>query len=130
MQNFGATAVVLVLLGAQVALAQDLAKCRSNDPAVAVPACTALIDATEVSDVERAEALARRGSAHRDANRTDEALADLNRSIALNPSYFAYNARGRLWTMRRDWTQATSDLIRRSRCGLISCRLIPTAATR
>jgi len=77
---------VLATVFAAQAVADDWETCRtSRDWTVQALACSNLIGRSGVSQVDRAEVLWRRGAAYKNLNRLDDAMSDLDQSIALAP---------------------------------------------
>src|SRR5947209_2749165 len=82
------------VLAVPLAHAQAPANCGLKDnPAVAIPACTALIENSGARPSVLSNLLVRRAIAYRQANRMDDAMADVNRAIEVTPSSLAYNIR-------------------------------------
>lgn len=112
------------IVAASIALAADglaqapsvlidaLAECqreeRPNAPRLA--ACTEVIDAAAANDEMRAEAYVNRATLHRAALRSEQAIEDLTRAIALNPEYAApYALRGEIRAASGELDQALAD---------------------
>ena len=65
--------------------AADINDCKSEDPERVIAACTRLM-ATDLSDRERAIALSNRGAAYDRTGKREQAMADLDTAIRLDPT--------------------------------------------
>src|SRR2546430_32041 len=89
------------VFAAPLAHAQVPANCGlKDDPVVAIPGCTALIENSGARPSVLSNLLVRRAIAYRQANRMDDAMADVNRAIEVAPTSLAYNIRATIH-MRR-----------------------------
>lgn len=93
---------------------RDWRLCRAVDADhLAIPACTRLIDSSGLSERDRATAHVIRGSAHWRQRDFDQAIADENEAIKIDPNLAAaYVARSAAYGSRR---MTTSTSIRTSR---------------
>ena len=90
---------------------------------VVVAACSAVLQTGLGTPAERSVALANRGSAHNDRRALDEAMADANRAIDLDPkNAFAYWVRAHVYRNQRQFDRAITDFDQ-------YIRLVPKNAT-
>ena len=74
--------------------AADINDCKSEDPERVIAGCTRLM-ATDLSDQEHASALSNRGAAYSNTGKREQAMADLDVAIRLDPTNaFAHLNRG------------------------------------
>jgi tetratricopeptide (TPR) repeat protein len=87
---------------------QDWRLCRAVDADhLVIPACTRLIEQNKLSQGDRAIAYALRGTAHWRQRDFDEAIADANEAIKINPNLAAaYAARGAAYGSKGEDDQA------------------------
>jgi tetratricopeptide (TPR) repeat protein len=113
--NMKASLIALVLVTVSCeALAQgvqDWRLCRAVDADhLVIPACTQLIESSNLSQGNRAVAYAIRGAAHWRQRDFDKAIADENDAIAINPRLSgAYVTRGAAYGNKGDDDQALAD---------------------
>jgi tetratricopeptide (TPR) repeat protein len=94
------------------ALAQtsDETRCVSADPAVRIGGCTAVIGSAQESRAGMAVAYFNRGRAFSELRRFDQALADLNQAVRLNPADARdYDERGNAYAGKGLYDQAIAD---------------------
>jgi tetratricopeptide (TPR) repeat protein len=106
-------ALVLVTVSGE-ALAQgvqDSRLCKAVDADhLVIPACTRLIASSNLSQGDRAIAYAIRGTAHWRQRDFDDAIADENEAIKINPNLAAaYATRGAAYGSKGDDDQALAD---------------------
>ncbi len=90
---------------------------------VVVAACSAVLQTGLGTPAERSIALANRGSAYNDRRALDEAMADANRAIDLDPkNAFAYWVRAHVSRNQRQFERAIADFDQ-------YIRLVPKSAT-
>ena len=104
-------ALTTILLSTTAAFAEVNADCKSNNPTVSIPACTAIVSASGTSKDDMVEALFRRADHLIATNALDKAAADLQRAIELAPrNAGVLSVRGRLLKVRADFANALKDL--------------------
>src|SRR6516225_9131143 len=110
-----ASLLALVLISAPcVALARsdkDWELCTGVDAdQLAIPACTRLIEASDLADGDRAVAYSTRGKAHWRQRDFDQAIADENEAIRINPLLAAaFVTRGAAYGSKDDDVRALAD---------------------
>src|SRR5579871_6760174 len=105
MLGFAAAMLIAVLLphpaGAQTEQPDDLSRCNASAAASTeerIAACTAVIEAGQVSLRDLASARYSRGDMYLGRRDLDHALADFNTGVQLAPDYApSYNGRGRVF---------------------------------
>jgi tetratricopeptide (TPR) repeat protein len=91
-------------------LADDWALCRGSDARRGVPACTRIIESDKQTPQGRADALTRRAEFHRIGNRFDQAVADCDAALRLDPNYApAYVGRSQVYRSKGDFVRAIAD---------------------
>src|SRR5229473_3019870 len=90
---------------------QDWRLCRAVDADhLVIPACARLIEQNKLSQGDRAIAYAMRGTAHWRQRDFDEAIADANEAIKINPNLAAaYGTRGAAHGNKGEDDQALAD---------------------
>ena len=107
-----ATAMLLLMLSSGRVAADDRALCDSQDtPADArIGACSARISRNEVKGKDLAITLRNRGLGYAAKNDFDRAIADYDKSIAVDETYAkAFDSRGNAYYGRRDYDRAIAD---------------------
>jgi len=102
---------------------ENVALCEGNDTQAAISACTALIQSgqEDESNVEAEYVL--RGNAYRHIGLFDQALADINKALTLNPNYSdGYVDRGNVYKSKGQYDLALQDYDQ-------AIRLDPNSAT-
>jgi hypothetical protein len=92
-RTMGVLLLVFALLAAPAsAQTADETNCRSDNADLSISGCTAAISSGQESDEDLAVLYDDRGTAYLDKRLYDQAFADYDHSIALNPAYaLAYN---------------------------------------
>src|SRR5262249_30938086 len=92
---------------------QQMNWCLGKDgatPDLQIAGCTAVIQSGKYSGEKLAFAFSNRCQAHNDLRDRDNALADCNQAIQLDPKYaIAYNTRGVVWRAKGDHDRAIAD---------------------
>jgi len=95
------------------ALTPEQTQCMSNEPAVAVRGCTAMLGDPRESENNLRIAHMKRARAYGLQNQFHEAIADYGQVIALDPNYaMPYNNRADAWLQLGDYAQAVTDFTR------------------
>ena len=90
--------------------ADNWARCEGSDPDASIAACTALIDSGKEDNENQAVAYNSRGIAHSMKNQQDQAIADFNQAIQLEPDYAgAFSNRANVYAARGDFDRAMAD---------------------
>ena len=86
--------LALLLVGTEGSGAQpgDLAECLNMLSPRRIEACTAVIDNPVTDPMQRADALAARGLAHRRKGDLAAAIADYDAALAINPRFHVLHA--------------------------------------
>jgi tetratricopeptide (TPR) repeat protein len=93
---------------AQSSAARDLGNCRSKSGAEAIAACTRVIDSRKLHGAALAGAYFWRSIARGKVDQLDDALADSDEAVRLDPSNANYHARGaEIWRLKKDYARAT-----------------------
>ena len=125
-----AVAIVLVLSGGELApvssagaqSAKQIGWCNGDDhatPELMISGCTALIQSKKYSGRNLAVAYTNRGSAYDDERDEDQAIADHNQAIQLDPKFgLAYRNRGNAKRRKGDFDGAVADFNRAMELGV------------
>jgi tetratricopeptide (TPR) repeat protein len=110
-RNFIAVFLMLALITAAAAdRAADLNSCTDGEGDQAIVACARVINDPQATLTERANALTSRGAEHEIAGRHDQAIADFNQAIKLEPTFAgAYKFRGDSYAQKKDHARAIAD---------------------
>lgn len=114
-----------LLTGAASAQTRDenVTVCQGDDPQAAISACTALIQSGQEDASNVVTEYALRGDAYRRAGLYDQALADMNKALALDPNDSdAYVDRGNVYKNKGQYDLALHDYDQ-------AIRLDPNSAT-
>ena len=96
-----------------VDLADAWSRCQSENPDVAIPACSAVILSPEATIAQLVLALVNRGVAFQTRRQYDSAIADYDEAIRLNPDQAeALFNRGNLRLFKGDKTGGDADIAR------------------
>ncbi len=109
--------LTLTLLAAHPAKADTFAqlwvKCRSDDAAAQIRACTALIDARRETPASLARVFFNRGRAFADRGEFARAIADFDQAVARDPDFpDAFNSRGIAFAASGQSAKAIEDFDR------------------
>jgi tetratricopeptide (TPR) repeat protein len=92
------------------AAADDATDCASGDPAKGIPACTRIIERAGEPQEKLGQAYGNRGTTLALQGRYQEALADLDEAVRLNPNDAdSFHARGRVHGELGDWDGAIAE---------------------
>ena len=103
---------VLLFSGATAAQspADNWARCEGSDPDASIAACTALIESGKEDNENQAVAFNSRGIAYSMKNQQDQAIADFNQAIQLEPDYAgAFSNRANAYAARGEFDRAMAD---------------------
>jgi tetratricopeptide (TPR) repeat protein len=103
----------LLLASFSIASADDLGACNVPDaqPDDAISACSRVIAAGSVQGHDLAVVYRNRGAGYYRKDANDEALADFERAIVLDPNYaLGYRGRGAIFQRKREYDRALADL--------------------
>jgi tetratricopeptide (TPR) repeat protein len=93
------------------ALADDLDTCEKGTGPAAVRACTRAIDSKKIKGADLAWAYGMRGIHHKMAEEYDQALADYNVALRIEPTAQRYSNRGNLYRLKGETDRALADLV-------------------
>jgi tetratricopeptide (TPR) repeat protein len=110
-KSMGRIWIALALsLAAAPAMAQsNVQKCVSEDSAVAIVGCTALIQEGGLDTAHMAGVSVIRGNAYSDTGAYDNAIADYTKAISLKPDAVAYGGRGLVYAKQGKKDLAVAD---------------------
>jgi lipoprotein NlpI len=107
---FAVVAVSATIGPAMAATDREWQDCIADDPAVAIPACTGIIEANGETQEDMAVAYHNRAFAWHHKGDLDRAIADYDEAIELNPNFYsAYAGRANVYASMGELDRAIAD---------------------
>lgn len=105
-----AIALTALTVIAGPALADDMGACENGSGPAAIKACARVIDSKKYKGSDLAWAHGMRGIHHKMAEEYDQALADYNVALRIEPTAQRYSNRGNLYRLKGETDRALADL--------------------
>ena len=107
--RFAITLAALSII-ARPAFGDDLDICEQGSGTTAIAACTRAIESKRYKGPDLAFAFGQRAILHKLAEKYDQALADYNMAIRIEPTASRYSNRGNLYRLKHETDKALADL--------------------